>query len=83
MSLDGFTWEGANNAWNYLDRLFDLGAFGGFAALVTQPRVGLCPDGRRRFRARRRYHSRAHWAYLNFAPVGSGPFLRSSAGESC
>src|SRR5260370_28523586 len=64
--LAEFTQEGANNACNYLGRLFDYCARGCVAAVVPQPRVGLCPHGRRRSRSPRRYHSRSPRTYLDF-----------------
>src|SRR5271166_1823140 len=43
-----FTEEGASHAWNRTDRHLDFGVVRGPAEVVTQPRLGLCPDGRRR-----------------------------------
>jgi hypothetical protein len=37
----GLTQEGENNAWNYLDHPFNLGAFWRIAALVAQQGLGL------------------------------------------
>ena len=79
--MNGFTWEGANNAWNYLGGLFDLGTLGSLAAVVSQPRLGLCPDGGVRSGTPHRCHSRASRAYLDFSPVGSEPLLRPLDGE--
>ena len=79
MSMDGFTWEGVNNAWNYLGRLFDLGSRGCVAAVVSQPAVGLCPDWRRKSRSPRRCHSHSCRPYLDFAPVVQS---RCCAGEA-
>ena|ERR1700674_3001312 len=82
MSLDGFTYEGANNAWNDLGCYFDLGTLRSFAAVVSQSRVGLCPDGGGGFGPPHRCHSRASRTYLDFAPVSSGQSLRPPARET-
>ena len=67
MSLDGFTYEGANNAWNDLGGYFDLGTLRSVAAMVSQPRVGLCPDGGVGSGAPHRCHFSASRTYLDFA----------------
>src|ERR1700675_3089038 len=72
MTTAEFTKESEHNAWNYLGRVFDLGTLGCSAAMVSQPRVGLCPLGRRRSRSPHRCHSRAPWTYLDIALVGLG-----------
>ena len=70
--MDGFTWEGANNAWNDLGSYFDLGTPGGLATVVSQPAVGLCPNGRIRSCSPHRRRSRASRPNLEFASAAKG-----------
>ena len=63
------TWEGANDAWKYLDRAVDLGAFGSIAAVVAQPRVGPCTLEGNRPGSRRRGYSCAPRANLNLVAI--------------
>jgi hypothetical protein len=60
-------WEGENNAWHYLARLFDLGTPRRFAAVASQPPVGLCPDGGRGSRPPHRCRSCASRPNLDLA----------------
>ena len=73
MKLEEFRWEGENNAWNYLGRLFDSGTPRRFAAVVSQPLLGLCPDRGPRFRPPHRCSSCASRPNLDFALVGLEP----------
>ena|ERR1700682_6452638 len=69
MPLNEFTGKGESNAWNYLSHLFDLGSSGCYAALVSQPRLGLCPDGGHRSCSPHRYSACATRPNLGFDQV--------------
>jgi hypothetical protein len=48
VTLVEFIGEGAKNAWNHPDRVFDSGTCRRISALDAQPRLGLLPDRWRR-----------------------------------
>jgi len=66
--------EGANNAWNYIDRRIGLGTLWSIAEVVSQPKLGLWPDRRRWSRSRHCSRSVAPRAHLDFVP----PDLRTA-----
>jgi hypothetical protein len=80
MTTAEFTKESEHNAWNYLGGIFDIGTCGCFATVVSQPRVGLCPDRGFGFGTPRGCYSRASRTYLDFAGDVE-PLLRSPADE--
>ena len=65
--LDGFSWKEENNAWNYLNRLFDLGTLWRTATMVAQQGLGLRAHGRPWVRSRHRSNPRASRTHLDFA----------------
>lgn len=57
---------GGKHAWNGFDRNFDPGILRGFAEMVSQPAVGLCPDRGPGSRPSHCGRSRAPGTYLDF-----------------
>jgi len=65
----GLAREGENNAWNYLNHLFNLGALRSLATMVAQQGLGLSADRRPGAHSRHSRNSRAPRPHLVFAAL--------------